>query len=183
MQPSEWQRMLIGSGDPLLLAEIAFRTCVMYGYAVLFSRFIGKRGVGQISPFEFVVLIIATSAAGASMFDPSVPLLHGIAVLTVTMLLHRLLGLLGDRSGRVEDLAEGTPVLVVDQGELVRHGVGAATLSHRELLMKLREQGIEDVGEIERAYFEPSGRLSVFRAGPGRRRATLSRLPGAPPIR
>lgn len=85
--------MFVGdSHDFLFLLEVIFRTVVMYAYALLFARVIGKRAVGQISPFEFILIIIISSAAGDPMFYAHVPLLHGMAVMTVVMILHRLVG-------------------------------------------------------------------------------------------
>jgi len=53
IQPFDWHRIFLGDELGLLfLLEIVFRTVVMYGYALIFARAIGKRGVGQISPFE-----------------------------------------------------------------------------------------------------------------------------------
>ena len=178
VQPFDWYRMFLGEqASALYLLEISFRTAVMYSYAIVFSRLIGKRGVGQISPFEFIIIIIVSSAAGDPMFYAHVPLLHGILVMTVVMVLHRLAGLVTDRSERAEDVMEGEPVLVIEQGFIVEGGVGPGTLSRRELLMKLRQQGIRDVGEVERAFFEPSGQLSVLQAPQERQRATLSTMP------
>ena len=177
VQPFDWYRMFLGEqASALYLLEISFRTAVMYSYAIVFSRLIGKRGVGQISPFEFIIIIIVSSAAGDPMFYAHVPLLHGILVMTVVMVLHRLAGLVTDRSERAEDVMEGEPVLVIEQGFIVEGGVGPGTLSRRELLMKLRQQGIRDVGEVERAFFEPSGQLSVLQSPQGQR-ATPSTMP------
>ena len=174
-QPFDWHRILLGDRTGLLfLLEIVFRTAVMYGYALAFARFIGKRGVGQVSPFEFILIIIS-SAAGDPMFYSDVPLLHGILVLTVVMLLHRLVGVWTDRSERAEDVMEGEPILVIADGEIVDGALAAGTLSRRELLMQLRQQGVRDVGEVERAIFEPNGRISVLQAPPDKQ--TESTLP------
>ena len=164
-QPFDWHRMILGDQTGLwFLLEVVFRTVVMYGYALVFARFIGKRGVGQVSPFEFILIIIISSAAGDPMFYRQVPLLHGVIVLTVVMVLHRLVSLVTDRSEPAEDVLEGEPVLVVENGRILEQSLGGGTMSRRELLMELRQQGIRNVGEIERAFFEPSGRISVLPA-------------------
>ena len=178
IQPFDWHRIFFGDqADPLYLLEIAFRTVVMYGYALVFARFIGKRGVGQVSPFEFILIIIISSAAGDPMFYGHVPLFHGILVLTVVILLHRLVSIMTDRSERAEDVLEGEPVLVVDNGRIVELSLGAGTLSRRELLMELRQQGIRNVGELERAFFEPNGKISVLQASQDKQKETESTQP------
>ena len=170
--------MFLGDSVGLLyLLEIAFRTTVMYVYALVFSRFVGKRSVGQISPFEFIMIIVISSAAGDPMFYHDVPLTHGILVLTVVMLLHRAMSLVTDKSERGEDVLEGEPVLVIENGAVIESALGAGTMSRRELMSELRQQGVRDVGEIDKAFFEPSGRVSLFQASQDEQKKTESTLP------
>ena len=177
-QPFDWHRIFFGDQAGLIyLLEVVFRTVVMYGYVLLFARFIGKRGVGQVSPFEFILIIIISSAAGDPMFYRHVPLLHGIVVLTVVMILHRLVSVVTDRSERAEDFVEGEPILVVDDGRIVERSLGGGRLSRRELMMELRQQGVGNVGEVERAFFEPSGKVSVLQASQEKQKKTESTHP------
>ena len=171
--------MLLGDATGFLyLLEIAFRTAVMYLYALVFARFVGKRAVGQISPFEFILIIVISSAAGDPMFYRHVPLTHGILVLTVVLLLHRAMSFVTIRSERGEDVLEGEPLLVVEDGAVIASALGAGTLSRRELMSLLRQQGIEDVGEVDKAFFEPGGQLSLFQANQSEQKKTESTLPG-----
>lgn len=178
VQPFDWHRLFLGEQTgPLFLLEIVFRTGVMYLYALVFARFVGKRGVGQISPFEFIVIIIISSAAGDAMFYPGVPLLHGIVVLTVVILLHRLLATLTGRYQRIEDTIEGEPLLVVQDGTINEQALGAGTLSRQELMTELRLRGVRDIADIELAFFEPSGRMSVLFGRREQQPAKMSTLP------
>ena len=178
IQPFDWYRIFVGDQTgPLFLLEVVFRTVVMYGYALVFARVVGKRAVGQISPFEFILIIIISSAAGDPMFYAHVPLLHGFVVLTAVMVLHRVFAHFADLSERVEDVLEGEPLLVVKNGELLERAVESASISRRELLMKLRRRSIRDVGEVEVAFLEPDGELSVLRASPDMRKSTESTMP------
>ena len=177
-QPFDWHRMFLGDQAGFLyLAEIAFRTLVMYLYALIFARFIGSRGVGQISPFEFILIIIISSAAGDPMFYHNVPLLHGILVLTVVMALHSGMSFLTSWNEGAEDVLEGEPILVVEDGTVVETALGTRTMSRRELMVQLRHQSIRDVGEIERAFFEPDGKISVLKASPDKQKKTESTTP------
>ena len=112
------------------------------------------------------------------MFYPHVPLLHGILVVTVIMLLHRIFGHVSSRSERAEDVMEGDPLLVVRDGQVVEGALGAGSLSRRELMMMLlRVQGHQNVGEIEKAFLEPSGQISVVPFPPDRQKETQSTAP------
>lgn len=143
--------------------EIVFRTVVMYGYTIVLARLVGQGSVGQIGPFEFILVIAVGSAAGDPMFYPEVGLLQGILVITVVILLHRFTVFVFNRHRRLEEMLEGGPLEVVRDGQIVEKMLGAGTLTERELLALLRCHGVRDTGEIEAAYFEPNGSLSVFR--------------------
>ncbi len=162
----ELHRIFFGEADTatvFFFIEIVFRTVVMYVYTIFLARLVGKGGIGQIGPFEFVLVIAVGSAAGDPMIYPDVALLHGIAAITVVILLHRLTTAVLNRHRRLEHRLEGEPLLVVDNGTVREEQLGAGALTKRELFALLRQAGIRHTGEIEYAWFEPSGHLSVFR--------------------
>jgi len=172
-------RMLLGDAetqDALFFAEIVFRTTVMYLYTIFLARMVGHDAIGQVGPFEFVLVIAVGSAAGDPMFYPNVGLLQGILVITVVIVLHRVTGSLLQRSRKAESIVEGDPTLVVENGKMVEDALGSGSLSERELLALLRIEGVRDLGEVERAYFENNGRLSVFRQT-GKAKSTKSTYP------
>lgn len=177
---TELMRILFGEPDHvsvLFFLEIAVRTTVMYFYTIFLARMVGHDAIGQIGPFEFVLVIAVGSAAGDPMFYPEIGLLQGIAVITLVILLHRLTGAVLQRSKRAESLVEGSPVMVVRDGRINDDGLGSGSLTERELLALLRVEGVRDVGEVERAYFENNGRLSVFRFATAKVRKSRSTYP------
>jgi uncharacterized membrane protein YcaP (DUF421 family) len=162
-QPFDLSRMFLGDNmSLLLLLEIAFRTAFMYVAALLLVRFIGKRGLGQLSPFEFLVVIAMGSAAGDPMFYPDVPLVHGVVVLAAIVALQKALIDVVARNDKLEHFIESVPALLIRDGAILEDILQREGLAREELMMKLREQGIANVAEVHLAYLEPSGRLSVF---------------------
>lgn len=173
-------RILFGEAEtaqPLFYLEIVFRTLVMYLYTIFLARMVGQGGIGQIGPFEFVLVIAVGSAAGDPMFYPDVGLFQGILVITVVIVLHRLTGFVFSRSRRLEDKVEGLPVRMVENGRIVEGSLGSGTLSERELMAMLRVAGVRDLGEVEHAFLETSGKLSVFWREEGKGKAVKSTLP------
>jgi uncharacterized membrane protein YcaP (DUF421 family) len=143
--------------------EIALRTTVMYLYTLALVRLLGKRGMAQLSPFEMVIIVALGSAVGDPMFYADVPLIHGIIVVTVVVGLERLIVRLTENNQWLERVVESTPVLLVADGEIVRAALDDEDLSEAELFMALRQNGIEQLGEVRLAYLEPNGHLSVYR--------------------
>lgn len=157
------ERMFFGDLSALFLAEIAVRTAIMYGYALFAVRFIGKRGIGSLSPFEYVFVFALGSATGDPMFSPGVPLIHGMVVITGLVVLQKVMLRATQHNEPVERFLEGRPTLIIDGGRMDDDVLRREDLSRAEVLMKLRLQGITNVGQVRFAYLEPSGDLSVFR--------------------
>ena len=158
------QRMFLGDDfSGLLLLEILFRTAFMYVAALLLVRFIGKRGLGQLSPFEYLVVIAMGSAAGDPMFYADVPLVHGVIVLAAIVLLQKGLITASEHSESFNHFVESVPTLLVRDGDVLERAVRREGLAHDELFDMLREHGVSNTGQVRLAFLEPSGRLSVFR--------------------
>ena len=177
---AELFRVLFGEEDNqriLFFVEVVLRTAVMYFYTIFLARMVGQGGVGQIGPFEFVLVIAVGSAAGDPMFYPDIGLLQGMLVITMVILLHRLTGFAMSRNKALELVVEGNPLVVVRDGKICEDRLGSGTLTERELLALLRLEGVRDTGEVEWAFFEPNGRLSVFRVPEDKRRSVMKTIP------
>ncbi len=170
-------RILLGRLPWLYLAEIVLRTTIVYFFALFVVRTIGKRGMGQLAPFDFVIIIALGSAVGDPMFYPNVPLLHALVAITAIVLLTRGVTHLTQRSRRVQDLLSATAARLVRDGVMDLAAMRQEGIARTELFEALRTLGIEHLGEVERAYLEPSGKISAFKQPQESVRAGLPVLP------
>ncbi|RIH88060.1 hypothetical protein Mterra_01055 [Calidithermus terrae] len=168
------ERIFLGDKPLLYALEILFRTAVIFLYTLVLLRWMGKRGMSQLTPFEYVLIVALGSAVGDPMFYPDVPLLHAMVVVTGVVLLQRGLVRLTERNERLERFVESAPTALVRDGRLDLRNLHREGLSRAELFEALREQGIEHLGQVRRAYLEPSGKVSVFAFAP------REALPGLP---
>lgn len=160
--PFDLHRMFIGEQPLLFYAEILVRTLIIYIYTLLMIRWIGGRGIAQLSMVEFVLVIALGSAVGDAMFYPEVPLLVAMLVITVVISANKILDLLILRSDKAKDLIDGRPVELVSDGRLNRESLDACDMGAAEVRGMLREAGIRNLGQVQHAYLESSGKLSVF---------------------
>ncbi|CAM3431142.1 DUF421 domain-containing protein [Deinococcus saxicola] len=160
--PFDWQRIWLGDAPPLFMLEIVFRTSVIFIWLLFLLRLTGKRGLAQLSALELVIVIALGSAAGDPLFYPEVPLLHAMLALALVVGLQRVLSHLVMRSERVETFIEGLPVELVREGVFSAGGLERTNLNREELFERLRSQGVMQLGEVRRAYFEQDGNLTVF---------------------
>lgn len=169
-------RILFGNLPWLYVVEILFRTSVMYAYALLVVRMLGKRGMGQLAPFDFVIIIALGSAVGDPMFYHDVPLLHALVAITAIVLFTRGLVALTQHNRHLKNFLSTTATRLVRDGVMALDQMASEGVSRSELFQGLRNKGIEQLGQVERVYLEPSGMLTAFQY------ETASVVPGIPLI-
>lgn len=164
--PFDLARMFLGTEPALFYVEIIFRTCVVYTYALLLIRWVGGRGIAQMSTVEFLLVIALGSAVGDVMFYPEVPLFHAMAVITVVVVINKVLDTLIYRYQAVEKTIDGQTAEAIWDGVIVTDTLRHYKIGKSELFESLRQAGYTHLGEVRRAYLETSGRFSFFKADP-----------------
>lgn len=155
-------RILFGNLPWLYVVEILLRTTVMYGYALFVVRMLGKRGMGQLAPFDFVIIIALGSAVGDPMFYHDVPLLHSLVAITAIILFTRGLVALTQHNRHLKNFLSTTSTRLVRDGVMALDQMALEGVSRSELFQGLRAKGIEQLGQVERVYLEPNGTLTAF---------------------
>lgn len=161
-QVFDFYRIFIGEDPPLFMLEIVFRTLIMYGYTIILLRVLGKRGMGQLSMLELAIIISFGSAVGDPMVGPDMPIFHGMIAITVVTFFQIGFEKLINKSKFIECRLEGKPSLVILKGVIQWHEMAESNLSREDLFRLLRGKDIKHLGQIERAYFETSGQISVM---------------------
>ena len=141
--------------------ELLLRGSLVYLVLFLIFRLSGKRQVGQLTPFDLVLLLIISNAVQNAMVGPDTSLLGGLIVALVLIVWNRLLGYLSTRSRRMERLIEDRPEVVVHRGRVYEDVLHRNDISLDELRAALRRNGAFDLSEVEYALLETNGALSV----------------------
>lgn len=167
IQPFDWHRIFLGNIPPLFMLEIVFRTAVIFLWLLLLLRFSGQRSLAQLGPLELAIVIALGSAAGDPMFYPEVPLLHAMLAMALVIGLQRLTAHLIVKSETVETMLQGIPLEMVRDGVLNLENMRKASLSVEDVFEYLRDDGVRQLGQVQRAYLEQNGTFSVFQHAPG----------------
>lgn len=166
--PFDLVRMFVGTEGAAFYAEILFRTVFVYVYTLVMLRWIGGRSVAQLSLIEFLLVIALGSAVGDAMFYPEVPLLHAMMVVTVVVVINKVIDVGIEQSRTVTKIIDGEPDVLMTDGRILHESLGQRHLGVSEIMAALRLKGIRNLGEVELAYLEPAGDISVFKANPPR---------------
>ncbi len=154
--------------------ELIVRGVVVYGFLLVLLRLTGKRQVGQLAPFDLVLLLVLSNAVQNSMNAGDNSLVGGLISATTLVVLNYLVGLATYRSKRLEAIVEGRPQVLIHDGKLFEDVMARAQLTHHELQAALRQAGCTCVEEVRSAILENNGAISVVMGRTGAR-------PGAPP--
>ncbi len=162
----DWYIMFFGR-EPvqvLFLIEILMRTAIMYFYTLLNIRLISSRSITQLNSFELIIVIALGTAMGDPMFYPDIPLISGMITVTVMVLLTQLIEVLTERFPLLEKIVEGEPVMIIKNGAILKDRLRHTNFSEEELFERLRLLGIKNVGQIEYAFIESTGQISVIKS-------------------
>ena len=141
--------------------ELIIRSIIVYVFLVVLLRITGKRQIGQLAPFDLVLLLVLSNAVQNSMNGGDNSVIGGIISATTLVLLNFGVGYLTYRSKRVEALLEGQPEVLIHNGRLFEKAMARAQLTHHELNAALRQAGCTSVAEVHFAVLENNGTVTV----------------------
>jgi uncharacterized membrane protein YcaP (DUF421 family) len=143
--------------------EIGLRTTVIYVLVLLGIRLTGKREVGQMTPFDLTLLLLLSNSVQNAMTGPDTSLVGGVAAALVLLTLNYLLAEYSGMNRRFRKLIQGSPTLLVHNGECITSHIAKEHISMDELTRALREHGVSSVKEVALAVLEVDGAISVLK--------------------
>ncbi|TVX94787.1 DUF421 domain-containing protein [Paenibacillus agilis] len=133
-------------------------------YFAVFSvmRLMGKREIGKLSIFDLVISIMIAEIAVFGIEDAHKPLWECLVPMAVLVLIQIALAILAMKNRRIRRFFDGNPSFIINQGQLNREEMRKQRYNLDDLMLQLREQGIDSVQEVQFAILEPTGKLTVF---------------------
>lgn len=145
------------------LLEIALRAAIIYFVVLIGIRLTGKRQVGQMTPFDLVVLLLIANAVQNAMTGPDTSVTGGLVAAATLLGVNVVVTRLAWGHKGVRDWVEGTPTLLIDAGKILSANLAKERITQEELEQALREHGIASVAEVSSAVLEVDGSISVLR--------------------
>ena len=141
--------------------ELILRGVIVYAFLLALLRITGKRQVGQLAPFDLVLLLVLSNAVQNSMNAGDNSLIGGLISAATLIGLNYLVGLAAYRSRKLEAVIEGQPQVLIHNGKLFEKVMAKAQLTHHELNAALRRAGCTSREEVHTAILENNGAISV----------------------
>jgi uncharacterized membrane protein YcaP (DUF421 family) len=141
--------------------EFIARAVVVYIFLLVILRVTGKRQVGQLAPFDLVLLLVLSNALQNSMNGGDNTVTGGVISAVTLVSLNWLLGYATYRSKKVGRFVEGRPQVIVHNGHVYRDVMADERLTQDELDAAIRLAGCASIHDVHFAILENNGQISV----------------------
>jgi uncharacterized membrane protein YcaP (DUF421 family) len=146
-----------------VLGGILVRTTCIYALVLLGVRLTGKREVGQMTPFDLVLLLLLSNAVQNAMTGPDTSLAGGAVAALTLLVLNYAVAEWSGANRRFRKLVQGSPSLLIHNGELVLPHLAKEHVTVDEIQRACREHGISGVTEVALGVLEVDGSISLLK--------------------
>ncbi len=144
------------------LLEIALRAAIIYVLVLIGIRLTGKREVGQMTPFDLVLLLLIANSVQNAVTGPDTSVTGGLVAAATLLVVNALVTYLVWRYKKVRRLAEGTPTILIHSGKILKENLAKEKVTSEALYQALREHGVATIEEVKLAVLEIDGTISVL---------------------
>lgn len=143
--------------------ELVMRAASVFILLFLMFKIWGKKHLGQMAAFDFVLLLIMSEAVQNSLVDGDKSIPGGLIVIATFMVLNSLMNIISFHSRKAERFLEGSPKVIIRDGKLMEDVLNKEKISLPELLECVREEGVLHLKDIGLAVLEANGKISVIK--------------------
>lgn len=146
--------------------DSVLRAAAVYMILLVIMRIAGKRTLAQVTVFDFILLLIIGEATQQALLGNDFSVTNAAIVIATLVLLDIGLSVLKQRSKRLDRIIDDSPVVIVDNGQLLWDRMNRARIDEQEILVAAREaHGLERLDQIKYAVLERSGGISIIPKG------------------
>jgi uncharacterized membrane protein YcaP (DUF421 family) len=158
----DWHKLFVPSGS---LVELVVRGSILY-LAILALMRVLRREAGSIGTTDLLVVVLVADAAQNGMAGEYTSITEGLFLVAVIFGWDYALEWLSYRYPPIHRLIHPPALPLVRDGRLLLRNLRSEMLTVDDLKEQLREQGVEDIAQVKRAFLEGDGRMSVIKYGP-----------------
>ena len=142
-------------------SEFLVRAGVVYLFLLILLRMTGKRQVGQMAPFDLVLLLVLSNAVQNSMNGGDNSLVGGLISAATLVGINWAVSWMTFRSKRLEQIIEGRPTILIHDGKIDQKEMSRAQMTQHELNAALRSYGVSEIEAVRFAILENNGHVTV----------------------
>ena len=144
--------------------DIVLRAILVFGFLLLLTRIIGRRELSSLQPFDLILIIILGDAVQQGLTQDDYSLTGAFLAIGTIAVLQVFVSWVGFRFPRARPVLEGTPIVVVQDGNVIERNARRERLSVDEIREAARLQGIGHLSEVRWAVLETNGQIAFIKA-------------------
>jgi uncharacterized membrane protein YcaP (DUF421 family) len=155
--------------DYKMMLAVIFRTTIVTLLIVFVIKWLGNKGLGQLSTIELIIILGLGNAVSEPMLNPtetSIP--QGFTVIIIAIAIFKMYDYLTTRYKRFGKMIVSKPILLVEDGNILHEAMLKARISQDEFESYLRLSGTDDISDIKSSYLEINGQVSFIKKSKGK---------------
>lgn len=147
--------------------DALLRGLAVYAFLLIVFRISGQRSLGQVTTFDFVLLLIIAETTQQALLGDDYSITNSFLLIATLVTLDIGLSLMKRRSQRIDRLLEGSPLVIVENGRPLTERMAKSRVDEQDIMTAARElQGLERMDQIKYAVLERNGTITVICAEP-----------------
>ncbi|MGB3650624.1 MAG: YetF domain-containing protein [Rivularia sp. (in: cyanobacteria)] len=155
----DWQTIFIPSTS---VAELFIRGSLVYLALFAVLRILPSRQIGTLGINDVLVVVLFAEAAQNAMASDYTSITEGIILVGTIIFWSYFINWLGYKIPAVGSFVSPPPLILVKNGRLINQNMEQELLTEEELMSQLRQQGVESLEKVKKAYMEADGRISII---------------------
>ena len=143
--------------------DIVLRASAIFLSLFVLLRLFGKLQLGQMTPFEFVALVVVGDFVQQAITHNDFSITGGVLAVATFGFWSLLFGWISYRSDTMRRLFEGQPRVLIQDGKLLEAILERDKITTAEVLSEMRLAGIGQIDEVQWGILEPNGKISFLK--------------------
>ena len=143
------------------MINLVIRCVIIYVVVIAMVRLMGKRQIGELQPSELVITILISDVASMPLQNMEMPLISTVTSRLVLVMFEVLLSVISIKSRKARKLLQGNSVMIIKNGKLIESSLRLIRYSIDDLMEALRLKDVFDISQVQYAYIETNGSISV----------------------
>lgn len=127
------------------------------------TLYMGKRAIGELPVFDFLIIVILGAVVGADIADPEIKHLPTAVAIIGVAIIQKLVANLKISNRKIGHFITFEPTVIIQNGKFLNEKLKNIRYSIDNILQMLREKDVFDITEIETAIIEASGNISILK--------------------
>ncbi len=143
--------------------DVVLRATAMFAIVYLLLRLLGKREIGQMTPFDLVSMVVIGDLIQQGITHNDFSLTGATLAISTFAFWSLVLGWVAYLFPIARKVLNGEPRLIIRDGHVLKQAMRQDRLTLDEVESEMRLAGISDVSDVRFAVLEPQGKISFIK--------------------